>query len=321
MFLAALFAILGSYVFFFEKSPQKSDLLHGPSSVFNLRGSEISALSLELGDTPVELEKEKNHWFLRKPVAMRADADAVESMLAELEFLIAQRVIEEKDLDIKQYGLAGASKKIRLKTSSGEKILFLGRQTPIGKTLYAQLQGSPVVYVIADQIEKSLNKTPEDLRNRVVLEFTLDEINKLSLTNPAGVFELEQQKADGGSAVNGMSNWKWAAPRKDKQVDQEALSSALWELRSLKFKKYLGEQGEQQGKQKEASVVWAKPLIKVEVFLKGQDMPKTLLIGQALPDGSCLCKMADAPGIFTLDANQVDPLKKDLSKALSPKSS
>ena len=302
--MGALFLALGAYAWLFERNPvSPGDQPQGELAVLRLRSSEVSGLTLELGSSPIVLEKKDNHWRLRQPTTMDADADTVESLLSELEFLTAQRVIKNQNLDLAQYGLDRSRKVVRVKTISGENVLTLGSKTPIGSGMYLQLQGKPEVYVVADGLEKSMAKNPEDLRNRVVMECNLGDIVSLSLANPAGIFEVEQPKTQKDSSV---SNWEWKTPTKDKQVNQEALSNVLWELRRLKFKRFLGEQ-------KEPSPPWTKPMVTAAVWLKGDAKPRVLLVRDALPDGSYLCRLEGKPESFTLESYQVEPLKKDLS--------
>ncbi len=85
------------------------------------------------------------------------------------------------------------------------------------------------------------------------------------------------------------------------------LSTMLWELRRLKYRRYLGSQ-------EELSAGWKKSLVRAAVTLEGEKKPRVLLVGEVLPDKSYLARMEDSPVVFTLDSRLVEVLKKDLTK-------
>ena len=159
LILGALFLALGIYAFLFERNSKNlGESAREEMAVWSFHGSEVSGLTLELGANPIVLEKKNNRWRLQQPVAMEADSDTVESLLSELEFLTAQRIIQDQPLDLAQYGLDHPSKKVRVKTAGGEQVLKLGSKTPIGKGMYVQVHDKPQVYVVTEGLEKSLNK-------------------------------------------------------------------------------------------------------------------------------------------------------------------
>ena len=290
---------MSAYVLLFERNAKNAgEPSQAELAVWSLRGSEVYGLTLELGSSPIVLEKRDNRWQLNRPVVMEADGDTVESLLSQLEFLTAQRVIQGQRLDLAQYGLDHPSKKVRVKTAGGEQVLKLGSRTPIGKGMYVQVQEKPQVYVVAEGLEKSLAKNPEDLRNRVMMEFDTENVVHFALINVAGSFEVEKEKSPSGST------WKWKTPTKGKEVNQDAVGNVLWELRRLKSKKFLGEK---------SKTLWNEPLVKAVVSFKGKESPQTLWVGELLPDGSYLCAMEGSGNLFTLESYQVEPMKKDLA--------
>ncbi len=310
LIVGILFLALTSYVLFFERhSKTTEELQQKDLSVLHLRTSDVTGLLLESGETSIALEKKGAAWSMTKPFATEGDLDNVSAFLSELELLRADRLVTadaKEKLDWKQYGLAGSSQKIRIKTTFSQRVLVLGKATPMGKTVYIAVEGQPMVCVVSGDAQKLFHKVPEDFRNHVALEFNIDDVVALAVKNPAGLFEVEQQK---GRAGDSASSWKWKKAPKDKQLDQEAYSSMLWELRRLKFKQYVGERNQQ-------AEAWSHPTIKISVWLKREKAPRTLLVGSILPDGSALAAIEGKTGIFTIEAYQVESLKKNLAKPL-----
>ncbi len=304
---ALLFGGLAAYVLVFERQAGKNPAVEEKApSVLDIPASDIQAISLQLREPFVELEKKDGQWLVMKPDAMQADSDTVQAMLDSLEYLAPIRVLEADTggpaLELAQYGLEyDEAKRIILKTPSQERILLFGRATPAGNSIYMAVQDRPAVFVVTSTLLNHWDKSPEDLRNRVILEFNLDQIDALTLQNPKGLFELELRKTDTAS------QWTWKRPVAGKQVHQEALNTMLWELRRLKFKTFLGAEGE-------PAKIWSNPAAKISVVLKDRPDPRVLLLGNALPDGSWTAKIEGKPDVFTLDAQQAQPLMQDLSQ-------
>ncbi len=298
-----LFAVLTGYVLFIDRHQQSSEDRQAEDlSILKMQSSLVSGLKIEFSPAPpIEIAKQDGQWQVLSPEPMQADADTVESLLSELEFLKPERVIvpeANQKLDLAQYGLNPATKKIFLKTSSVEHVLLIGKKTPMGRSVYVTIQGDVKVFVAPESVERILSKRPEDFRNRVVMEFDSDAVDKMEITNAFGTKEATRVE----------SQWRLAKPAKDKQLDQENLSSMLWELRKLKMKKYLGAQ-------ERPGTLWDKPVAKVSVWIKGEKTPLTLVIGDALPNGEFIAKMEGKPELFTLESSQVEALKKDLLKS------
>lgn len=306
LILAAVFAALAATAVCFDAKPKSPGLLERENiTILNLRGFDITGIALELQEPALVLEKEGGRWHVRRPAAMAADYEAVSALLAELEYLSARRVLKPEKpgetLDAAQYGLDGSARKIRVKTGGAEKVFVLGKQAAIGDVTYAKIEGSPEIYVMTSDVEKSFIKTPEDFRDRVVLAFDPEQILSLAVINPAGAFEVS-------FLGNG---WGWKKSLKGMQVDQDAATAMALELRHLKFTKYLGvQEGD--------APAWQTPLAKISVALKGETLPRVVLIGPKLPDGSYLAKLESKPDVFVLDAKQAAPLLKGL--AISPDS-
>ncbi len=304
---ALLFGGLAAYILIFERQAGKNSALEEKApSVWDIPAPDIQAISLQLREPFVELEKKDGQWRVMKPEAMQADSDTLQSMLDSLEYLAPIRVLEPDTggppLELAQYGLDDKSKSIVLKTPSQERTLLFGKATPAGNSIYVAVKDKPSVFVVASTLLNHWDKTPEDLRNRVVLEFTLDEIQALTVQNEKGLFELETRKTNTGS------EWIWKRPVAGKQVHQEALSNILWELRRLKFKTFLGAEGD-------PAKIWSNPAAKISVVIKDRPEPQVLLLGNALPDGSRTAKIQGKPDVFTLEAQQVKPLLQDLAQA------
>ncbi len=169
--IGLMFVALAGYIVLFERHQQSTEALsHTDLAVFHVIGSQVSGLTLEFSPAlRIEFIKKNARWYFSGTGNIEADSETVESLLSELEMLRAQRIIapvpgNNNKVDMEQYGLLHAAKKIRVKTSSAEQVLCVGKKTAMGKTLFAALENDIRVFVLPDAVENIFNKKAEDFR-------------------------------------------------------------------------------------------------------------------------------------------------------------
>ena len=90
------------------------------------------------------------------------------------------------------------------KTARSQDFL-VGDDTPTGGGTYAKLAGDPHVYTIASYVKTSIDKTPNDLRDKRLLTFDQDKLTRVDL-----------QPADGETIEFGKNNqndWQILKPK------------------------------------------------------------------------------------------------------------
>src|SRR5256885_4146243 len=100
------------------------------------------------------------------PKPLGADQDAVSSMVSTLSSLGSERLVEEKATDLKPYGLTKPALEIDLTTKDKPRKLLIGDDTPTGNAVFAKLEGDPRVFTLASYNKNSIDKGPNDLRDR-----------------------------------------------------------------------------------------------------------------------------------------------------------
>jgi hypothetical protein len=164
---------------------------------------------------PVTLVKsETGQWQITEPKPYQADQETVAGMLSTLSGLSADRVVEEKTSDPKQYGFDPPLVEADI-TSKGQAMqrLFLGDDTPAGGDVYAAVAGDPRVFTISSFNKTSLDKSLNDLRDKSLLTLDPDKVSRVELLKKPQEIEFDRTK-DGwqilkpessladGSAVN-----------------------------------------------------------------------------------------------------------------------
>jgi hypothetical protein len=227
---AVLLAVLGGLVWWSNKkqasadSSKKADtttkLLSIPDDQFqNIRIKKVT------GEV-VNLDRNNGKWKLTEPKPLPADQDAVSGVVTNLSNLNADAVVEENAADVKQYGLADPTLDITVKRKDGKTDeVQIGDDTPTGSGAYARLAGSPKVVTVASFVKTSLDKKPDDLRDKRLLMFDQDKITRVDLQakGPAVEFGKDAQ-----------GEWQILKP-KPLRADSSAVSGVVDKLRDAKM--------------------------------------------------------------------------------------
>jgi hypothetical protein len=145
---------------------------------------------------PVALKKTAaGLWQVTEPGPYPADQEAVAGVLSTLSALNADRVIEEKASNRKQYGLDPASVELDIRgKDNAMRQLLLGDDTPAGGDVYAALASDPRVFTIASYHKSSLAKSLNDLRDKNLLTLNADKVSRVELIKKGADLEFDRTK-------------------------------------------------------------------------------------------------------------------------------
>jgi hypothetical protein len=121
-------------------------------------------------------------WRITSPTPLPADQSAISSLLGTFSSLNSERLVEEKASNLVPYGLAAPKLEVDLseKDNKTQKLL-LGDETPAGNGIYAKLDGDPRVFTIPKYDKTSIDKNPNDLRDKRLLTVESDKISQVDL--------------------------------------------------------------------------------------------------------------------------------------------
>lgn len=165
-------------------------------SILKLDENSITELDLKKKDAPViGLTKSGSDWKITEPKPLGADQATVSSVLSTISALNSDRLVEEKNADLKRYGLQSPSLEVDVteKDHKTERLL-LGDDTPAGSGVYAALAGDPRVFTIAEYQKTALDKSLNDLRDKRLLAVTPDKVSRVEITGKNGNFEFGRNK-------------------------------------------------------------------------------------------------------------------------------
>jgi hypothetical protein len=156
-----------------------------PPKIFTLKDIDISKIEVKKkGAQEVALAKnDAGKWQITAPKPLSADQDSVSSMVSTLATLGSDRLVTDKATDLGQYGLAQPSleAEITMKDNKSQKLL-IGDDTPTSSGAFAMVAGDPRIFTVASYSKTSIDKNPNDLRDKRLLTADFDKISQVELS-------------------------------------------------------------------------------------------------------------------------------------------
>ena len=161
--------------------------------IVKINPADVSQLIIKQKE-PVTLKKTNGQWQITEPKPYPADQEAVAGVLSTLSGLNADRIVEEKASDRKQYGLDPAQVELDIGVKGSTRQLLLGDDTPTGGNVYAALATDPRVFTVASYQKSSLAKSLNDLRDKSLVTFSADKVSRVELMKKGEDLEFDRTK-------------------------------------------------------------------------------------------------------------------------------
>jgi len=186
---------------------------------------EILELSLRSKNETLRMVRgESNHWDILSPVKTTADLSTINSLLFDLkEARIAEFIKISLDIP-KTFGLDAPRKSFSLKMKDGKTwTLQLGNETSDGQQVFASRSGESTVFSISKEAVNKLFRSLHDLRNKKLLEFKNDEVNKILIKTSDKLFELRKKESE------------WHLEKPEQIKTGHIGRDLIWTLKGLEF--------------------------------------------------------------------------------------
>ncbi len=177
------------------------------------------------GGEIIKLQRIDSKWVIAGPEPLRADADAVSSMLSTLSSLSPDRTVEEKAGNPEQYGLAPAAIELYVTDKNNKTAkLLIGDDTPVGTAVYAAIAGDARVFALSSYKKNSFDKSTNDLRDKRLMPFDSDKVSSIELTAKKQTIAFGRSKDE----------WQIVKP-KPFRADRSQVEELLRTLRDAKM--------------------------------------------------------------------------------------
>jgi len=284
--LALVAAALGAYLYFFELP--KAEQEAGKTKLLDVGADAVTGLTLVFPDREIELKKENGHWSLVRPVAAPADDAAVGAMVGSIVGSEVQKTLDQLPANLADFGLDKPDPLVRV--VAGDRTLpelKLGRTTAVGGKAYVRRGEEPRVLLVASSTRLGLDKKPDDLRDKRLLDFQDDAVTKVTIARGEAVVTLARKDKD-----------TWTVDPGAYPADLTEVRSYLSSLRSTRATGFADDAPA-------ALTTYGLdvPRLRVGVYTGGDAPAQELLIGTEFTDKDqkrLYAKRGDRPGIVTV---------------------
>ncbi|ROQ90872.1 DUF4340 domain-containing protein [Desulfosoma caldarium] len=232
--------LLGGYYYYFEivMKRERDEAEQIKKKVFAVSAEAVEEVYLEVEGKPtVHLVKKDGAWVLDQPVSAEADQGAVKTLVHSLVELEKSRDVDTDAKDMELYGLAKPGQEVRFLSENTWHRLRLGSKNPTGESHYAAREDENVVFLVASGQVQALNKAPEDLRRRDLLNFEDENVQNLVVSWADGHQVKLVREAKNKDA------WR-CADEPERRVKKSKVDNVLNQIRWLRAKNFLEGTGE-----------------------------------------------------------------------------
>ncbi len=203
---AVCLVALAGIVWWSNKNQPAGGKADNAIKILSIPEDQMTAIRIEkvIGDV-IELRRAKDMWTLTQPQQLAADQDAAEAVQGQLTALNAERVVDEKPADLKQYGLDVPTLKVTVTSKDGKAHeLLIGDLTPDLAFFYTKLASDPRVFTIAQVTKNTIDKNPLEFRLKRLMTFNRDKLSRVEIQGKGQTIAF---------AKTGQDSWQIVTPR------------------------------------------------------------------------------------------------------------
>jgi len=202
LLMAAALVALSAFVYFYEirGRAEREEAEEQESLLLHFESGDVIGLSITTDDGTVTAAKSDGTWRITEPVVTSADSTAIQTIVDNMSKAGHQRLVVEATDDLEPFGLKEPVATLTLERTSGEPLrLALGKNTPVGGSVYATVGDGNNVYSVMSALRNDVVKTLFDLRDRSVLSFDAGSIDRVEFRRD-GMNAALRREGDGWTA-------------------------------------------------------------------------------------------------------------------------
>ena len=187
---------LGAYIYFIDFAKQQE--AEDAKTMLSFDPADVTAVELVYPDREIRLTKNEQAWTITQPIEAKADSAAVDNLVKAVDNAEISRTLDEVQEEMALYGLNEPVVKVKLTLKDGSQLpeLTIGKDTPVGYSVYVQREGEKDILLTPQSFRLGMTKETKDLRDRTVIDFDKDAVQLVTLIRPSQPQE-EDQASDG----------------------------------------------------------------------------------------------------------------------------
>lgn len=318
VYYLAIAALLGGYIFFFERGPVKTDTDKDKKvKVFpTFVADDIKEIKIEHLSTtitalkaPIVMDKDaKDTWAITEPRSYRSDEGTIHNMLTNVGDLTADTTIENPT-NLGDFGLNTPTARVTYFGKTGTAFtLLVGDKNVTGSNVYVKSPGGKDVYMVQAFVIDNMTKQVNDYRDKTFFKTDGVLAQKVRVVRNGKTVEFEKTKS---------GSWDMTRPMQVKADDQKVkdLLNAVSNLRIMDYP--------DDHPSNPAIYGLALPHASIEVWSSDQKTPQAIYVGrEKLKSNQFFAKSGDGPAVYlvssyfdkTLDIKPGDYRDKSIMK-------
>src|SRR5437868_29098 len=165
--------------------------------------TQITGLALKTPAGEMEVQKQGEHWQIMKPLRARADDQKVNDLLAQITTSRIQQFVADDRGDLHPYGLAEPRGTVTLSTAEDKQGQLLQIGAPAEKDqVYVRFAPRSFVFAVAKKIDEVLNTKPNDLRDRHLVRFDQNQLDRITIEAPGKSKTILARKGENWTIAN-----------------------------------------------------------------------------------------------------------------------
>jgi len=167
--------------------------------------TEVTRLSLKTAAGEMELQKQGDHWQIVKPLRARADDQKVNDFIAQITTSRIAQFVADDAGDLHPYGLTEPRGTVTIFTDHDKQgqILQIGGVPEKEKDqVYVRFAPRKFVYTLPNKIESILGTKPNDLRDRHLVRFDQNQLDRITIDAPGKTKTVLARKDQNWTIIN-----------------------------------------------------------------------------------------------------------------------
>ncbi|HPR83703.1 MAG TPA: DUF4340 domain-containing protein, partial [Pontiellaceae bacterium] len=295
--------LLGGFILIFERGSENSQQQNQRSrTVFSVHPESIEQILMERDGVQIECTKTAGIWRLTKPADAPVDSGVVEKMISGLTRvergeLIAAKTLQERNLTPAAYGFDKPRARITFRNNHGTFTWLIGRDAPIGKTLYVMpADGGDII----SAPRTLLNLIPQDpawIRDRTLFSGETAAVRGLDLRRTAGFLQLRQPENNGWTILQPYTG----------RADSQSVHALIGKIFAGRIIDFVTDE-----KADLTAYGLEKPAYELTVFTQ-DERTQTLLVGKPVPEKpeTRYAKRVETDSVFTVPADWTKEFEAD----------
>ena len=188
-----------AYMYFVDrKQPDTVEAARQSQNVVNISRDKIDGIIIENGDDKIDIRRRDNKWRLEAPIKDQADSPIIAEVLAELDTWHKDATISAKEIEadknkLAEYGLSKPKLRLKLVGENAPPQILFGKDAALEGKMYVRFENSKETFLVDQSVKKTIDKKPEDFRDKKLTDLIMAQVTRVLLKTPAGEMELQKQ--------------------------------------------------------------------------------------------------------------------------------